>query len=75
MTVILKHFKACIFPTVCPIFIKFLPSIMVGKKPSANFESYINVLWTFPFNGCLLELSKIQENDLNVQKSLIIEIL
>ena len=36
MTVILKHFKACIFPTVGPIFMKFLPSIMVCKKLSAK---------------------------------------
>ena len=36
ITVILKHFKACIFEAVSPIFIKFLPSIMVCKTLSAE---------------------------------------
>ena len=32
--VIMKYFKACIFQTVGPIFMKFLPNIMVCKKNS-----------------------------------------
>ena len=36
MTVSLKYFKACIFQTIGPIFMKVLPSIMVCKILSAK---------------------------------------
>ena len=35
ITVILNHFKACIFEDVGPMFMKLLPSIMGCKKLSA----------------------------------------
>ena len=52
ITVILKHFKACIFQTVGPIFMKYLPSIRVCKKLSASASIIFCV--RFPlrtFNG------------------------
>ena len=45
ITVILKHFKVCIFQTVGPIFMKILPSIMVCKPLS----SYVTLIFYVRF--------------------------
>ena len=63
ITVILKHFKACIFQTVGSIFMKFLPSNMLPLKLMWHYQTisvYIqNFLWkhnTMPFQKDFLPL-------------------
>ena len=58
ITVILKHFKACIFQTIGPIFMKFLPSIMVCKKLLA----YVTLIFcVFPFKTGLKIFHAIEQ--------------